>query len=327
MSKPVKIRSDLRPLLRALPKTGACAIFTHARPEGDAIGSLLALSMALEQRGVRVVRLCADPVPQAYRFMPDSRLIGRRVPASLPKMAIVVDCDGPARLGAMQKALGRFETVIDIDHHSGDHPFGNVVWIDPHAPATAEMIHRLLKAMRARITPEIATCLYTGILTDTGRFSNPGTSAETFDASAEMVRLGADPVRIASLVYESKPAGSARLLGTALSRLAVQDGGRLIVGYLTRGDFARAKAGQEDTEGIVDHLRAIRGARVAALLSEQEDGTVRVSLRSRGRVNVARVAAAFGGGGHPGAAGCILRGPMRSAIEAVRRALLPAGSK
>jgi phosphoesterase RecJ-like protein len=327
MSKPAKITSDLRPLLRALPKRGACAVFTHARPEGDAIGSLLALSMALEQRGVRVLRLCADPVPQVYSFMPGARLISRRLPASLPKAAVVVDCDGPARLGSMQGALDRFETVIDIDHHSGDHPFGTVVWVDPRAAAAALMIHRLLKAMRARITPAIATCLYTGILTDTGRFTNRSTNAETFDASAELARMGADPARIASLVYESRPAGSARLLGAALSRLAVRDGGRLIIGYLTRSDFAQAKAAQEDTEGIVDHLRGIRGARVAALLSEQEDGTVRVSLRSRGRVNVARVATAFGGGGHPGAAGCILPGSMQSAMETVKRALLPASSK
>lgn len=317
MSKPIRIRNDLRPLLRALPRKGGCAVFTHVRPEGDAIGSLLAMSAALEQRGVRVMRFCADPVPSVYRFLPGSNLIRRRIPSSQPEVAIVVDCDGPARVGPLETALGRFKTVIDIDHHSGNRPFGTVNWIEPDAPAASEMLYRLLKAMGAKMTPEMATCLYTGILTDTGRFSNASTNLRALDAAAALVRLGADPVRIAVAVYESRPIGSARLLGAALRNLAAHAGGRLITSCLTLDDFERCGAGQEDTEGIVDQLRGVRGAEAAALFSEQEDGSVRISLRSRGRVNVARAATALGGGGHPRAAGCIVAGPLRSAMRRV----------
>ena len=322
MSKPIRIRNDLGPLLRALPRKGGCAVFTHVRPEGDAIGSLLAMSAALEQRGVRAMRFCADAVPSVYRFLPGSNLIRRRTPSSLPEIAIVVDCDGAARLGPLGATLDRFKTLINIDHHGGNRPFGTVNWIEPDAPAASEMLYRLLKAMGAKITPEIATCLYTGILTDTGRFSNASANLQALDAAAALVRLGADPARIAAMVYESRPIGATRLLGAALRNLAAHGGGRLITSYLTLDDFERCGAAQEDTEGIVDHLRGIRAAEAAALFTEQEDGTVRISLRSRGRVNVARAATALGGGGHPSAAGCIVPGPLRSAM---RRVLIEVG--
>lgn len=293
----------------------------HARPDGDAIGSMLGLGLALEQRGMHVVRLCPDPVPQVYRFLPGAGRVRSTLPARLPRVAVALDCDASHRVGPFEKALPRFQTLIDIDHHSGQRPFGTAAWVDPRASSVGEMVYILLRRLGIPVSAEVATCLYTAVITDTGRFCYQNTTARSLRVAAELVRAGADPVRVAANVYEAKPVGAARLIGFALRNLKVEDGGRIISSRLRLSDFASAGAQAEDTEGIIDHLRGIRNAEVAVLLSEQKDGQVRVSLRSRGRRNVAEVAAMFGGGGHAYAAGCMLQGPISAAHRRVMQAL------
>jgi phosphoesterase RecJ-like protein len=224
--------------------------------------------------------------------------------------AIILECDSVqrTRLTGLERHF-----LINIDHHATARPFGDVNWIDPDACATAEMIFRLAREAGVKITPEVATCLYTAVLTDTGSFCFHGTTERTFALAQELVRCGADPVRIAHNVYFSTQLSKMRLLGAALNGL--QREGSLAWMHVDRGTMERCQASDEDCEGLVNYALAIQGIEVALFFREQSDGRYRVSLRSKGLVNVAAVAEAFGGGGHECASGCAVDGPLPLAIE------------
>ena len=224
--------------------------------------------------------------------------------------AIILECDSVQR--TCLTGLDR-HYLINIDHHATARPFADVNWIDPSACATAEMIFRLAREAGVKISPEIATCLYTAVLTDTGSFCFHGTTERTFALAQELVRCGADPVRIAHDVYFSNPLSKMRLLGAALSTL--QRDGSLVWMHVDRATMERCQASEEDCEGLVNYALAIEGIEVALFFREQPDGRFRVSLRSKGAVNVAAVAAAFGGGGHECASGCGIEGPLSAATE------------
>jgi phosphoesterase RecJ-like protein len=226
--------------------------------------------------------------------------------------AIILECDSVARTrltGLEQHYL------INIDHHATARPFGNVNWIDPNACATAEMIFRLAREAGVKISPEVATCLYTAVLTDTGSFCFHGTNEQTFALAQELVRCGADPVRIAHNVYFSTHISKMRLLGAALSNL--RRDGSLAWMHVDRAAMEACQATEEDCEGLVNYAVAIQGIEVALFFREQPDGRFRVSLRSKGGVNVASVAEALGGGGHSCASGCAADGPLSAAVEQV----------
>ena len=203
--------------------------------------------------------------------------------------------------------------LINIDHHATARPFADVNWIDPHACATAEMIFRLAREAGVNISPEVATCLYTAVLTDTGSFCFNGTTERTFALAQELVRCGADPVSIAHNVYFSTQLSKMRLLGAALNGL--QRDGSLAWMHVDRETMERCDATEEDCEGLVNYALAIKGIEVALFFREQPDGRFRVSLRSKGAVNVAAVAQALGGGGHECASGCAVDGPLAVAID------------
>jgi phosphoesterase RecJ-like protein len=291
---------------------------THIRPDGDALGSLLGLMLALEDQGKRVAALCADPVPDNYRFLPGAHRISSQPPAWPAQLGIVLDCDGLSRLGPLEPAFAALPHLVDIDHHHTDHAFGEDRLVDSRAGATAEIVSRLLKGMAIQLTPPVASCLYAALLTDTGRFCFGNTTAHSLHIAAEMVEAGADPHQIARRVYEERSMEATHLLGLALSRLSSDLDGQVVSVMLTREDFARTGAAPGDTEGIIDHLRAIGGPRVALLLVEPQNSSVRVSLRSDGTVDVSEIALCFGGGGHMMAAGCTVTG----AAEQVRRRVL-----
>jgi phosphoesterase RecJ-like protein len=226
--------------------------------------------------------------------------------------AIILECDSVqrTRLEGLEKHY-----LINIDHHSTARPFANLNWIDPSACATAEMIFRLAREAGVKISSEVATCLYTAVLTDTGSFCFNGTNERTFVLAQELVRAGADPARIAQNVYFSNPTSKMRLLGSALSNL--HRDGELAWMYISREHMERAEATDEDSEGLVNYALAIEGIEVALFFREQADGRFRVSLRSKGRVNVASVAERFGGGGHECASGCAIEGPLSVAVERI----------
>ena len=292
-------------------------IGTHIRPDGDALGSMLGLALALEECGKRTAALCAFPAPDSYRFLPAHERVSSRPPDWPADLGIVVDCDGISRLGDLQEAFAGLPHLIDIDHHSTDQSFGEVSLVHPSAAATAEIVYTLLCRLGAAIDADIATCLYTGILADTGRFSHANTSAASLAIAAKLVRAGARPHHVARKLYEERSLEATHLLGLALSRLSRDHDGEVVSAILTRADFVETGADGADTEGIIDHLRAIGGPQIALLLVETEDDCVRVSLRSDGRVDVSAIAYAFGGGGHAGAAGCTLPGNARAAKSAM----------
>lgn len=287
---------------------------SHARPDGDAIGSVLACSQLLRNMGKKAEVVLRDGVPHIYRRLPfaDSVLQTPWVPEHF-ETAIILECDSIQRT-ALQGLDGRF--LINIDHHLSGQPFANINWIDPTACATAELIFRLAREAGVVISPEIATCLYTAVVTDTGSFGYAGTTERTFALAQELVRAGADPVRIAQQVYFTNPISKMRLLGAALSTLHRDN--NLTWMYVTRRDMERCGAIDEDCEGLANWALGIEGVEVAVFFRELADKTQwRVSLRSKGSVNVANVAEHFGGGGHACASGCALEGPLSVASERI----------
>ncbi|HEX4038236.1 MAG TPA: DHH family phosphoesterase [Acidobacteriaceae bacterium] len=298
------------------------AICSHARPDGDAVGAMLASGMLLAQLRKQAELFSADPVPMIYRGLPCAASIrpSKKVEGNFDAV-ILLECDGVqrSRLAGLEGRL-----LVNIDHHASGRPFADVNWIDLDACAVAEMVHTLAHAAGAEITPDMATCLYAGLLTDTGSFCYQGTDAHAFELAQELVRRGANPAEIAREVYFSNPLSKMLLLGAALSNL--RRDGRLAWLWVTHADMTRTGAAEEDCEGIVNYAIGISGVEGAVLLRELPDHRVRLSLRSKGRLDVARIASAFGGGGHRHAGGCTLDGPLSAAmdkiLETMRRELM-----
>lgn len=284
-------------------------VTSHTRPDGDAIGSSLALSLVLRKMGKSAEVILGDCVPVIYRPLPHSdRIIHSSCVNGRYDAAIILECDSVVRT-RLQGLEEHF--LINIDHHATSKPFADVNWIDPSACAVAEMVFRLAQAAGVKVTPEIATCLYTAVLTDTGSFSYSSTNAHTFDLAKRLVEHGADPARIAHNVYFSSPTSKMRLLGAALSSLCRE--GTLAWMSITRDDMDRCGALEEDCEGLVNYALGIAGVEVAAFFRETGGERVRVSLRSKGAVNVSEMAEKFGGGGHECASGFSAPGPLATA--------------
>ena len=309
-------------VLKEIRQRDAFLLTSHARPDGDAIGSLLGLYQMLTHLGKTARVLMSDPLPLIYNGLPYAHVIEHSptVPAKAPDAAIILECDSIQRT-RLQGLERRF--LINIDHHSSAREFAHLNWIDEKACAVAEMIYRLGRAASVPITPDIATCLYTAVLTDTGSFCFTGTNAHTFEIALELVRNGAKPVDIAHNVYFSNPTSKMRLLGAALSNLHREGG--LAYMHISLAEMERSGGLEEDCEGIVNYALSIDGVEVALFFRELADGRYRVSLRSKGHVNVAAIAECFGGGGHSCASGCAVTGPLAASLEAILSRLRAAG--
>ena len=288
-------------------------VTSHTRPDGDAIGSTLALALVLRRMGKNAEVVFGDTVPVIYQPLPFAETIRHASNVNGKyDAAIILECDSLIRT-RLQGLENHF--LINIDHHASAKPFADVNWIDPGACAVAEMVFRLAQAAGVKITTEIATCLYTAVLTDTGSFSYAPTNAHTFELAKRLVEHGADPVRIAQNVYFSAPTSKMRLLGAALSNLHRE--GAMTWMSVTRADMDRSGALEEDCEGLVNYALGIAGVEVAVFFREIGAERVRVSIRSKGAVNVADLAEKHGGGGHECAAGFSTPGPLRAAEEQV----------
>jgi bifunctional oligoribonuclease and PAP phosphatase NrnA len=291
---------------------------SHARPDGDAIGSVLALAEVLDQLGCRVDIVLADPIPTTYSTLPNLHRIHHTPSAdtidpdpAIP--AILLECDGIARTGLLGLE-GR--TLINIDHHASGRPFASVNWIDEHACAVAAMVYRIAVAAKVEITPSMATCLYAAILSDTGAFTYSSTTADTFALVHDLAAHGANPSQVARDIYFSNPASKIRLLGIALSNLQTEE--NLAWTWVTGEDMDRIGAVAEDCEGVVNYLISIAGVESAVFLREVPDASqFRLSIRSKGKLDVAQIAEHFGGGGHRNASGCTIDGPLRTATERI----------
>jgi bifunctional oligoribonuclease and PAP phosphatase NrnA len=294
-------------------------VTSHSRPDGDAVGSMLAMGMLLAQMGKHADLIIADRIPVVYRGLPGVESIRSAMRVHGPyDAAILLECDGLER--ARLRGLEEF-FLINIDHHVSGRDFGQINWIDRQAASVGEMVTRLLKAAGGTLTREMAVCLYTTLLTDTGCFCYGSTRASTFALAHELTLAGADPIRIAQDIYFSASTAKMLLLGAALSNL--KRDGRLAWLWITHEDMVRSCAAEEDCEGIVNYAVSISGVEAAVFLRELPERRIRLSLRSKGRVNVAAIAERFGGGGHENASGCTLKGPLSRALDEILAVLRP----
>jgi len=324
-------RKPLSQAAALISSHSAIWIAGHERPDGDTLGSLLGLALALEKMGKKVARLCPDAVPDNYSFLPGAELLSAELPRWESALLVAVDCDGLNRTGPLAASLARIPHIIDLDHHATEKAFGEVQGVDPTAAASAVLVYRLIELLSIPLDASIATCLYCGLLTDTGRFSFQNTNEEAFVIARALAAAGAQPGDIASLVYDNRTPSSRRLLGQALAKLEIDPSGKIGWASLEEEDFCRAGAGARETEGIIDQIRGVRGLRVALLFS-RDGRQVHVSLRSKpalseaegSEVDVGQIALEFGGGGHREAAGCNLPGPMEKAIERMLAAVCAA---
>ncbi len=303
----------LNAILEEIGRRDRFVLTSHARPDGDAIGSALACCQILRRMGKQAEVVLNGPVPHIYQPLPFAEaVINAPSINGYYEAAIVLECDSIQRT-ALLGLEGQF--LINIDHHLSGRPFAHVNWIDPSACATAEMIYWLALQARVPISPEVATCLYTAVMTDTGSFCFSGTTDRTFALAQELVRAGANPSRIAQSVYFSHSTSKMRLLGAALSDL--HRDADLTWMTVNREQMDRCGARDEDCEGLVNYALSIEGVEVALFFRELADGRWRVSLRSKGDVDVSTIAAYFGGGGHRCASGCAIAGPVSVAVERV----------
>jgi len=308
---------QIEALLEAFRASPRFILTSHARPDGDALGSVLALAEILDQLGRQTDVVFADPVPLIYRTLPNVERIHHTPSAadiadhSIP--AILLECDGIARTGL----LGLEDRpLINIDHHASGRHFASVNWIDEHACAVGAMVYQIALAAKVEITPSMATCLYTSILSDTGAFTYSCTNADTFALAHDLAVRGASPSQIARDIYFSNPASKIRLLGAALSNLQCE--GSVAWSWVTSSDMERTGADAEDCEGVVNYLIGIAGIESAVFLRELPSANqFRLSIRSKGKLDVSQVAESFGGGGHRNASGCTIDGSLSEATERI----------
>lgn len=332
--------AELYDTTTALQRHNRFLLACHERADGDALGSLLALGLSLRLIGKSAAMYSPGGVPGPYHFLPHQDEILSSLQALTPQeveVVICLDCDGLARAGQLSQWLGpqisspparpgrghaakssRWRPlVIDIDHHEPEKAFGDIRLVLPQAAATAVLVYGILTEMKTPISEEVATCLLTGLYLDTGSLRYDNTNEEVFHIAAALIALGAKPSFVARGLYETKSLPALRLLGRALCSASLAGDGKIVFGLLTARDFQEAGAQREDTEGIIDLLRAERDALVAALFIQQDGSNVKVSLRSKGAVDVATIASRHGGGGHARASGFSIPGPLEKAAPAI----------
>ncbi|MGK2906079.1 MAG: DHH family phosphoesterase [Desulfuromonadales bacterium] len=303
----------IEPILQLIARSQTFFVAAHESPDGDAIGSTLALANALREMGKNVVAYNRDPAPQEYRFLPGCETIVNELDASHFDAGFVLDAGDLIRAGSWIRE--RCTTLVNIDHHPYSKDFGDIYYVDTDACATGVLIYRLLRAAGHEISKEVATCVYTAILSDTGSFRYSNANPEAFQVASEMVGLGVDPWSIASGLYESQDEVRLRLLALALPTLRVSSCGLYASVAVTLDMFAATGAGEHDTDRFVNYPRSIRGVEVAIFFRQQENDSFKVGLRSKGNVDVGALARAMGGGGHHNAAGAIVEGTLESVQE------------
>jgi bifunctional oligoribonuclease and PAP phosphatase NrnA len=298
-------------------------ITAHERLDGDALGSELALFHMLVGMGKEATIYNQDVTPENYRFLPASdRIVRELPPLESIEVAVVLDCSELERVGKEAPRIASVPHMINIDHHISNEGFCEAALIDSQASSTGELICRLASHMGVAVSRQMASCLYTAILTDTGGFRYGNTSRGALLAAADLVAVGADPQWISENVYETNSPAKIRLLAAVLPTLTIDEAGSVGSLTVTQQALAAADALPEHTEGFVDLPRSIRGVKIAILYAELPDGRFKLSMRSKGKVNVERVARTFGGGGHVNAAACRMEGTLpdirRRVLEAIR---------
>jgi phosphoesterase RecJ-like protein len=310
-------------VIELIEKHQRFAVTSHIRPDGDSLGSSLALCWILRGLNKEAEVIMCDHVPHAYSRLPGADEV--RVAPDVDReydAVFVIECSDVTRPG-LPSLKDQF--VVNIDHHSTTALFGDINWIDSTASAVGEMVYNLCKALGLEVTKEIAECIYTALLTDTGSFHFSNTTERTLKIASELVRRGAEPARISQALFYSYPYSKIKLLGLVLSDIERDESGRIAWVVMDRAMMYEAGASEEDSDGIVNHALSIDEVEAVAFFKELAQGMYRVSLRSKGKYNVAKVAETFGGGGHRNAAGCRVEGDLedvkRRVIEGLQMAV------
>ena len=287
-------------------------IVSHAEPDGDSVGSLVALGLALAKLDKKITMHTPSPIPAVYRFLPGTGQIVHQIQnADIYDLALVLDCGDLTRIGETSAEIGRIPILINIDHHVSNTGFGHIQYIDTDACATAEIVYRLINALEIPFDKAIATSIYTGILTDTGSFRFSNTNQAAFAISKAMTDAGVEPHNVAQRVFGTYSLGRIKLLNMALNSIEISENGKLSMMTVTRSMLNTTGTNTEDLDGMINYARRIEDVKVAALIHEIKNGAGKftnmnryhVSLRSDSSVDVAKIAGKFGGGGHASAAG------------------------
>jgi len=313
-------------ILEIIRENQTFCIVGHMRPDGDCIGSQLGLALALRAEGKKVTVWNQDAIPQKYKFLNTADLFEKPRRGEKFDCVIATDCASFERLGKVGECITERKIFINIDHHVSNTRYADVNWVSPREPSCGELIFRLLKVARWPITKPMADLLFTAVSTDTGSFQYATTRPGTFHTGAELVTRGANLAKICDEVYQSYPVSRARLLKHVYSKFRLAENDQIAWFWLKQKDFNRTGAESDDTEGLIDHIRAIEPVVVACVFEEVDPQTTRISLRSKNaKVNVSEICAQFGGGGHPAAAGARIAGTplstQRKVIGAIKKAL------
>jgi phosphoesterase RecJ-like protein len=313
-------------ILEAVRKHKTFCIVGHMRPDGDCVGSQLGLTLALQAEGKKVTCWNQDPIPQKYRFLDRTGIIQTPKPGQKFDCVIATDAASFERLGTVGEHIRKRKLFINIDHHESNTRYADINWVSAKEPSTGELIYRLLKVARWPVTKPIADLLFTAISTDTGSFQYATTRPATLHIAAELVSHGANLAHICDEVYQSYPLSRAKLVRHVYSKFRLTHNDRIGYFWLKKRDFTRTGADTADSEGLIDHIRAIEPVIVAVTFEELEPELTRISLRSKtDKVNVNEICGEFGGGGHPAAAGARIAGTplstQRRVIAAVKKAI------
>ncbi len=312
-----------REIVKLLSQAGGVAIFPHVSADGDAIGSSLALAMALKKAGKDVVVYMEENIPAVYRFLPGTELTRFYDPSDeIMDINLALDTGDVDRLGTRGEAFFKAPCTINIDHHVTNTKFALLNHVDEVSASTGEIVYTLLKKLKLSIDTDMATCLYTAVATDTGGFKYSNTTAETHRIASELVSTGIDIAELSQRIFDNTTYPKLKLTQKAIELLEFYENNRLAVVALSRADLLSMGASDEDCDGIVNIGRSVEGVEVSLLVKEKNAEEVRVNLRSKNYVDVSEVAAAFGGGGHKRAAGCTVNGTLQQVrellIEAVK---------
>ena len=313
-------------ILDGIGRSRTFCIVGHVRPDGDCIGSQLGLALALQGEGKKVTCWNEDTVPHKYAFLDPDHLIQRPRRGHAFDCIIATDSASLERLGKAGACISQRKLFINIDHHASNTRYADINWVSAREPSSGEIIFRLLKTANWPITRDIADCLFTAVSTDTGSFQYPSTRPSTYNVAGELVKRGANLAKICDEVYQSYPLSRARLLKHVYNKFRLTHDNQIAWFWLRKADFVRTGADTDDSEGLIDHIRAIEPVMVACVFEEMAPDLTRISLRSKtDKINVNEIAAQFGGGGHHAAAGARIPGaPMstqRRVIAAVKKAL------
>ncbi len=314
------------PVTALLRDASHVVLATHIHPDGDALGSLFGLADILEAQGKNVFCYLEEPVSHLYNFLPTITRASSDLDAALQfarqakdsgntVVAVALDCGDADRLGAAKEQLLSITPFIVIDHHRGHRKFGDHLWLESGCSSTGEMVYELAEELGAKVSVDAAFCLYVALVTDTGSFRYESTSPRTLRIAADLVETGVKPDEVAERVYDNYTLARLRLMELVLATLAVHADGRIALIRATADMFERCGATSDDVEGFINYPRSLASVQVAGFVKETSEGTVSVSLRAKGQVDVATVAAGFGGGGHKNAAGFRLTGKSVAEVQ------------